>query len=63
MAAEAARVGLACPADGCGGAIVLSGDVAHLTSLHDVPAGWLTEQCTRCFCSCTFLQASITHQE
>lgn len=45
-AADAAQVGLKCSLNGCGGAVVLSGDVAQLTSLHDVPAGWLPEQCT-----------------
>lgn len=46
-AAEAAQVGLRCTEDGCDGAVVLPVSVTQLTSLHDVPAGWLPEQCTR----------------
>lgn len=64
VAPEAAQVGLRCSLDGCSGAVVLSGDEAQLTSLHEVPASWLPEQCTRLAPNCSVLRlgsCSISH--
>ena len=43
VAAEAARVGLRCSSPGCSGAVALEGPVTQLTSLNDIPNGWLHE--------------------